>query len=149
MVENSLRAGATHKIVVRKNNTFEVRVAVPGTHPTTVTGFATRAAAERWVAEHREALAAGRPVHQSFQETGKALTVEGRTDSRSQADTYLRNPSFPMTVPAVPCPEIGRRESAQPDTGATCTRSLMFVNVCANPAQICGYNCWYGATLNV
>jgi hypothetical protein len=63
--------GATYRLT-QTGDAFAVEVSAPGMAPTTITGFATKATAERWIAEHREAVAAGRPIRPSFRRSGKA-----------------------------------------------------------------------------
>ena len=50
-------SGATYRIIPRANRSFAVEVTIPDMHPTTVTGFATKADAERWIASHKEGVA--------------------------------------------------------------------------------------------
>jgi hypothetical protein len=52
-------AGATYQIIPRADGGFGVEVTIPNSHPTMVTGFATEAAAEAWVARHKEGVSTG------------------------------------------------------------------------------------------
>ena len=62
MVQPHPHAGATYKIIARKDGAFEVEVTVPyAKTPLTITGLSTRAQAERWIARHQAAIAAGAP----------------------------------------------------------------------------------------
>jgi len=62
MVQPHPHAGATHKIIAREDGAFEVEVTLPiWAKPVTITGLRTRAEAERWIASHQEAIAAGAP----------------------------------------------------------------------------------------
>ena len=62
MVQPHPHAGATYKIIVRKDGAFEVEVTLPGVaEPVTITGLRTKLAAERWIARHQAAIAAGAP----------------------------------------------------------------------------------------
>ena len=54
---NSAVALATYDILPQENGTFGIRVTVPETAPTLVTSFATEAAAEAWIAAHKERVA--------------------------------------------------------------------------------------------
>ena len=55
-------AGATYEIIARKDGAFEIAVLMPDPpSAVTITGLATRAAAERWIAQHQAAVAAGLP----------------------------------------------------------------------------------------
>jgi hypothetical protein len=54
--------GATYRIVQQADMSFGVEVSIPGTHPTTVTGFATEADARAWAAKHKEGVARGDPL---------------------------------------------------------------------------------------
>jgi hypothetical protein len=58
--------GASYRIVPRNDEAFGVEVTIPDMAPATVTGFATLADAERWIAKHKEAVAAGRPSRNTF-----------------------------------------------------------------------------------
>lgn len=46
-------AEATYRVVPFDDKSFAVEVRIPDTHPTTVSAFATEAAAEEWIANHR------------------------------------------------------------------------------------------------
>jgi hypothetical protein len=46
-------AEATYRVVPFDNKSFAVEVRIPDTHPTTVSAFASEAAAEEWIADHR------------------------------------------------------------------------------------------------
>jgi hypothetical protein len=46
-------AEATYRVVSLKDGVFGVEIAVPGTHPATVSKFATEAVAEAWIADHK------------------------------------------------------------------------------------------------
>jgi hypothetical protein len=58
--------GASYRIVPRNGEGFGVEVTIPEMAPTTVSGFPTLADAERWIARHKEIVAAGRPVRSTF-----------------------------------------------------------------------------------
>jgi len=51
-------ADATYRVIPFGGSSFAVEVRIPDTHPTTVSEFATEAAAEDWIAEHRRRVAA-------------------------------------------------------------------------------------------
>jgi len=62
MVKPHPHTGATYKIIARLDGSFEIVVSLPGgAAPVTITGMATRADADRWIAQHQEAIAAGSP----------------------------------------------------------------------------------------
>jgi len=44
---------ASYRIVPQEDMTFAVEVSIPGTAPTMISGLATEARAEGWVAKHR------------------------------------------------------------------------------------------------
>ncbi len=46
-------AEATYCVVALDGGYFGVKVAIPETHPTTVSKFATAAEAEEWIARHK------------------------------------------------------------------------------------------------
>ena len=59
--------GATYSLIAQPgSDAFTVEVLIPDMSPTTVTGFVTKADAERWIAEHQAKVAAGRPVRRTF-----------------------------------------------------------------------------------
>ena len=58
--------GASYRILPRDGNAYGVEVMIPEMAPTTVSGFPTLADAERWIARHKEIVAAGRPVRSTF-----------------------------------------------------------------------------------
>ncbi len=47
-------AEATYRILTLDDGSFGVEISIPETHPTTVTKFASREAAEAWINGHRE-----------------------------------------------------------------------------------------------
>jgi hypothetical protein len=53
--------GATYRIRQREDGTFGVDVAIPDMQTATVTSFASRAAAKRWIERHKEMVAKGDP----------------------------------------------------------------------------------------
>ena len=62
MAKSHPHAGATYKIIAREDGAFEVEVTLPAARRrSTITGLSTKAEAERWMARHREAIAAGAP----------------------------------------------------------------------------------------
>jgi hypothetical protein len=46
-------AEAKYRIITQADSTFGVEVTIPETQPTTVTSFATEAAAEAWIENHK------------------------------------------------------------------------------------------------
>ena len=62
MVQPHPHAGASYKIIARQDGAFEIEVTLPGARaPVTVTCLRTRTDAERWIAQHQTAIAAGSP----------------------------------------------------------------------------------------
>lgn len=51
-------AEATYRVLPRGDGTYEVEVAIPDSHPTKVSPFATESDAEAWIAEHRRRVEA-------------------------------------------------------------------------------------------
>jgi hypothetical protein len=49
-------AEAAYRVVVLDDGSYGVEVSIAGTHPTTVSRFATEADAEAWIAEHRRRI---------------------------------------------------------------------------------------------
>jgi len=54
-------AEATYRIIPLKDGEYGVEVMIPDTHPTRVTSFATEDAAEAWITQHKQQVAAGVP----------------------------------------------------------------------------------------
>jgi hypothetical protein len=52
-------ADATYRVIPLADATFGVEVAIPDTSPTRVTSFPTEAAAEEWIAGHKQQAANG------------------------------------------------------------------------------------------
>jgi hypothetical protein len=52
-------ADATYRVLQQDDLTFGVEVKIPDTNPTTVTSFASKADAERWIERHKEGVAKG------------------------------------------------------------------------------------------
>jgi len=50
-------AEATYRVIPFEGTSFAVEVTIPDTNPTIVSEFATAAAAEKWIADHRERVA--------------------------------------------------------------------------------------------
>jgi hypothetical protein len=50
-------ADATYRVVCRADMCFSAEVSIPGQRLTTVTGFATEALAEAWVAKYKREVA--------------------------------------------------------------------------------------------
>ena len=58
-------AGATYDIVQGADGGFGVKVSIPGSQPTMVTGFAQEADAVAWAAKHKEGVDRGDPIRRS------------------------------------------------------------------------------------
>ena len=52
-------SGAIYRLTAWPDDSFGVEVTIPDMPPTTVTGFASRAEADRWIAKHKEEVAVG------------------------------------------------------------------------------------------
>jgi len=50
-------ADATYRVISLSDGSFAVEVTIPDTYPTKVSGFATKAAARAWIAEHKRQVA--------------------------------------------------------------------------------------------
>ena len=66
MKEQHPHAGATYKIVAQNSKTFGVQVSIPDAPLTTVTSFATKAEAERWIERHKNEIAKGSLLRRSY-----------------------------------------------------------------------------------
>jgi hypothetical protein len=53
MAKEHPHAGATFRVVPQEDLTFGVEVQVPGSFPAMVTSFATKQAAEAWIADYK------------------------------------------------------------------------------------------------
>jgi hypothetical protein len=56
MIDKPGNAGTAYRVVLQKDMTFGVEVAVPGNFPAMVTSFPTEKKAEAWIAEHKRRL---------------------------------------------------------------------------------------------
>jgi hypothetical protein len=64
-------ADATYRVVSQKDLTYGVEVAIPDTHPTMVTSFATKQDAEAWIAKHRMQAESGVPERRWYKKAEK------------------------------------------------------------------------------
>lgn len=58
MAKTHPHAEATYRVVPLNGGYFGVEVAIPETHPTTVSKFATEAQAEEWITQHKSRVQA-------------------------------------------------------------------------------------------
>jgi hypothetical protein len=56
---------AVYRVIPVDDGKFAVEVAIPGTHPTKITGLDTEAAAEAWIERHKTQVATGTILRQS------------------------------------------------------------------------------------
>jgi hypothetical protein len=54
MARTHPHAEATYLVITLPGGTFGVKVSIPGTYPTTVSTFATKADAKAWIAKHKK-----------------------------------------------------------------------------------------------
>ena len=66
MARTHPHAEATYRVISLPGGTFGVEVNIPDTHPTKVSGFATRAAAQAWIAKHKRHVEMSSSVYQPF-----------------------------------------------------------------------------------
>jgi hypothetical protein len=59
VTESHPHSDATYKVISLKDGLFAIEVSVPGSLPTKITGFATKAKAEEWVSAHKLDVARG------------------------------------------------------------------------------------------
>jgi len=71
MAKTHPHAEATYRVISLPDDSFGVEVTIPETYPTKVSGFATKAAAERWILEHKQQAATNSGVYRPF---GKRLS---------------------------------------------------------------------------
>jgi hypothetical protein len=58
MAKTHPHAEAIYRIIALPGGTFGVKVDIPGTYPTTVSPFPTKADAEAWIANHKSRVGA-------------------------------------------------------------------------------------------
>ena len=68
-------AEASYKVVPFEDGSFGVEVRIPESHPTTVTTFASKEAAENWIADHRNRVQSQSQSGRWFRASG----AKGRT----------------------------------------------------------------------
>ena len=56
---------AVYRLLPQDDGSFAVEVAVPGTLPTKVSGFASQEKAEAWIAQHKASVASGTIMRRS------------------------------------------------------------------------------------
>jgi hypothetical protein len=66
-------AEATYRVIPFKDGAFAVEVCVPDTQPATVSAFATKSAAEAWIADHRRRVQAQTQTGRTFRRSGTQL----------------------------------------------------------------------------
>ncbi len=64
-------AEATYQVVSLPDGAFGVRVSIPDTSPTTVSSFATEAAADAWIARTKQRIATEGAAGRWFQRTSR------------------------------------------------------------------------------
>jgi hypothetical protein len=57
MARTHPHTGATYRVLQRADNSFGAEVSIFGMNPTVITGFATEALAEAWIAKHKQEVA--------------------------------------------------------------------------------------------
>jgi len=57
MARTHPHAEATYRVISLPGGSFGVEVTIPDTYPTKVSGFATKAAAQAWIAQHKRRVA--------------------------------------------------------------------------------------------
>ena len=62
-------AEATYRVIAVEDGSFAVEVSIPENYPTTVKPFVTEAAAEAWIAEHRERVQSEKTAGRWFTRT--------------------------------------------------------------------------------
>jgi hypothetical protein len=63
-------AEANYSVVPLANGTFSVEVVIPESYPTTVSPFATKAAAQAWIGEHQRRIQSENEPSRWFRSTG-------------------------------------------------------------------------------
>jgi hypothetical protein len=89
MVRPHPHSGATYRLIARKDGAFEVEVTIPDAPATRVTGLGTKADAERWIAKHKEHVAAGWPRRVFFRR-GSRASSDKRTERVRPNERQLR-----------------------------------------------------------
>lgn len=70
MARTHPHAEAAYRVVVLKDGGFGVEVTIPDTFPTTVSNFASKAAAEAWIADHKGRVEADAGGQRWFRRSG-------------------------------------------------------------------------------
>jgi hypothetical protein len=102
LLEPHPHSGATYRLLPQMGNSYGVEVTIPGMSPVTVTGFASQDAAERWIAKHKEKVAAGKPVRPE-------CCPQNRLD-RQLLFAAPRAHCRPRVAPPLTTPMTGRRD---------------------------------------
>jgi hypothetical protein len=63
-------AEATYRVFADGDGSFAVEVKIPDSHPTKVSPFATHRDAEKWIADHKERVAAQTQIKASWHRSG-------------------------------------------------------------------------------
>ena len=63
-------AEATYRTVPLEGGTFGVEIAIPGTYPTTMSGFGTEAKAGEWIARHKSFVELNAPFDRVWRRPG-------------------------------------------------------------------------------
>jgi hypothetical protein len=74
MAQSHPHVGATYRVFQRSDKSFAAEVTILGTNPTIITGFATEALAEAWIAKHKreiENYSSGRSMWRNRQNSGR------------------------------------------------------------------------------
>jgi hypothetical protein len=66
MTDPHPHAEATYRLMPLNDGTFAIEVAIPGTHPTKITGLESQARAEAWIDRHKQQIATGTIKRQSW-----------------------------------------------------------------------------------
>jgi hypothetical protein len=69
-------AEALYEIVALEGGGFGVKVSIPDTSPTMVSGFDTEAAAEAWIASHKSRVQAQSQLKTPFRRSPPAATTK-------------------------------------------------------------------------
>ena len=76
-------AEATYRVVPLAGGTFGVEVVIPDTYPTTVSSFATEAAAEAWIARDKRRVQSESLAGRWFQKTRQGMASNPSQGSRA------------------------------------------------------------------
>jgi hypothetical protein len=78
MARTHPQADASYRVISLPGGSFGVEIGIPGSFPTTVSKFATKADAEAWIAKHKSRVEAQRSANGWFRKLGSRASQPAR-----------------------------------------------------------------------